>query len=132
MQDAVGLAAGGNPKGDDHPRRMRRRLTPYGRRIVDGRSHEGRFLRAARHALIRQLGGNVTPAQATMVERIAWLQLRCSMLDEKIVSGNFTEHDSRQYLAWSNTLRKTLVALNLELHPESKTTVADILAEVRK
>jgi hypothetical protein len=89
----------------------------YSRDIIlarpDGRSRQGRLLRQMRHALFRHLGGEerLTPPQRMLVERAAMLQLRVAALDEKILDGTFSEYDAKTYLAFSNSLTRTLNAL---------------------
>jgi hypothetical protein len=41
------------------------------------------------------------------------LQLRCAVLDQRIIEGGFTEYDAKTYLAFSNSLRRTMEALSL-------------------
>jgi hypothetical protein len=67
-----------------------------------------------RRELIRHLGGTVTPVQRAMIERCAMLQLRCAALDRKILDGTFSEYDSKVYLAFSNSLVRTLKALGIQ------------------
>jgi len=96
------------------------KLGPYSKSIVlarpDRRSREGRLLKATRLALIEHLGGEdaLTPTQRSLVERAAYLQLRCSVLDRRIVDGTFTHYDAKSYLAFSNSLVRTMKALGLE------------------
>src|SRR4051794_26474767 len=72
---------------------------------VDGRSREGRFLAAVRAELAKHLGGDISAAARILVDRVAWLRLHVALLDEKVgMGGSFTDHDRRQYLAFSNAL----------------------------
>jgi hypothetical protein len=93
---------------------------PYAREIVlakvDGRSREGRLLTQVRRALIEQLGGEakLTPAQRLLVDRVAHLQLRVAKLDARLIDGSYTSYDNSTHAAFSNALRRTLLALNLE------------------
>jgi hypothetical protein len=41
------------------------------------------------------------------------LQLRCAVLDQRVVDGSFTEYDAKN-LAFSNSLSRTLAWLGLE------------------
>src|SRR5262245_41968949 len=110
----------------------------YSRDIVlarpDRRSREGRLLTQARDALFGQLGGetNITPAQRFLVERASMLQLRVATLDRKIIDGSFSEYDSKTYLAFSNSLTRTLRTLGLEpatAEVARRESLADILRE---
>jgi hypothetical protein len=96
------------------------KLGAYSKEIVlanpDGRTKEARLLRQMRTALFRHLGGesNLTAPQRAVVERAAMLQLRCAVLDQRVVDGTFTEYDAKTYLAFSNSLTRTLNALGLD------------------
>jgi hypothetical protein len=70
-------------------------------------------VRATRRELTKQLGGELTPAQRALVERISMLHLRCAVLDERLADGTFTMNDGRQYLAFTNALRRALKDLGL-------------------
>jgi hypothetical protein len=49
-----------------------------------------------------------------LIERACMLQLRCATLDRKIIDGSFSDYDSKTYLAFSNSLARTLKALGIE------------------
>ena len=93
-------------------------LGAYSREIVlarpDMRSRAGRLLKQMREELTRHLGGNLTAPQRALVERAAMLQLRCAVLDQRIVDGSFTDSDGKTYLAFSNSLRRCLEGLGLQ------------------
>jgi hypothetical protein len=114
------------------------RLKPYSQSIVlakppDGRSKEGKLLRATRKALFDHLGGEdrITAPQRALIERCAMLQLRISMLDDRLVNGGFTEFDAKEYLAWSNSLTRTMVALGLEPGGAGRRPTANPLQQLR-
>src|SRR5271166_1664235 len=75
---------------------------------IDGRTKEGRVLIAVRNALIAHVGGNPTAPQRALIERCAMLQLRLTALDQRIIDGSFTEYDAKTYLAFSNSLTRSL------------------------
>jgi hypothetical protein len=52
--------------------------------------------------------------QRSMVERIAWLELRCALFDQKQISGTFTDLDGKTYLALVGSLRRLYSALGIE------------------
>jgi hypothetical protein len=83
---------------------------------VDGRTFEGRMMRKVRRELAEQLGGEdkLTPSQRLLIQRAAWLQLRCATLDARIVTGEFTSYDQASYAAFCNGLRRCLEALRQE------------------
>jgi hypothetical protein len=111
-----------------------RGLGPHSRRhrlgYLDGRTFEGKLFDAFRGKLLEHVGGSPTVAQAAIIERACWVNLRCAMMDAKVATGDFTEQDSHVYLAWSNTLRRLLDALGLEPAPARPRTIADITTEI--
>lgn len=90
-----------------------RRVGPYSRpqalQRLDGRTREARLLRQVRKELTEHVGGKPSATQRALIDRAAWLSLRVAQLDGKTAEGGqMTEHDARTYLAWSNTLTRTL------------------------
>jgi hypothetical protein len=83
---------------------------------MDLRTKHGRLLRSVRAELLAHVGANPSATQKALIDRAAWLSLHVAMLDAKAIAagGMPTEHDSRQYLAWSNTLTRTLSAIGLK------------------
>ena len=76
---------------------------------LDGRTREGRLLRRVRAELTAHVGGKPSAPQRMLIERATTLSLYVEMLDRKVMQGGtMTEHDSRTYLAWSNSLTRTL------------------------
>jgi hypothetical protein len=120
--------------------RERRRLGPYSRglhraaigQIVDGRSRDGRFLRAYEAQLVLHGGGEPSAVERALIARAARLALYVELMDERSLSaGGMSDRDAAAYLAWSNALRRTLVAVGLKsAAAEPKTpTLAEIIAE---
>ena len=111
------------------------KLGAYAKEIVlarpDGRTKEARLLRQARRALIAHLGGEarLSAPQRALVERAAMLQLRCAVLDKKILDGTFSEYDAKTYLAFSNSLRRSLEALGLGPAVAPPPSLADMFPE---
>jgi hypothetical protein len=106
------------------------RLGPYSTRkkagTVDGRTREA-LLRRVRADLTKHVGGNPSATQQALIERAAWLSLHIALLDERTVrtlakardgrltrdemlaaGATLSESDSRQYLAWTNSLAKVM------------------------
>src|SRR5260370_12916026 len=111
-------------------------LGAYAKEIVlarpDKRTREGRCLLQARRALIEHFGGeaNLTNPQRALIERCAMLQLRCAVLDRKILDGTFSEYDAKTYLAFSNSLRRSLEALGLgPAATAAQPTLAEVMEE---
>lgn len=105
---------------------------PYSKEIFlarpDGRTKEARLLKKMRHELAQHCGGNLSVTQRALIERAAMLQLRCAKLDQRLIQGGeFTEHDSRTYLAWSNSLARTLRVLGLQPGQLQQPSLAEVL-----
>jgi hypothetical protein len=72
-------------------------------------------MRWTRGALIAHVGGKPSVVERTLIERAVQLQIRISMMDRDFAAGCVqTEHDSRTYLAWSNSFTRTLRELGLK------------------
>jgi hypothetical protein len=82
------------------------------------------------------LGGEsaLTPLQRVLVERAAMLQLRCAVLDHKILHGTFNGYDANSYLAFVNALRRTIALLELkpEKTPAPPPSLASIAADIAR
>jgi hypothetical protein len=62
-------------------------------------------MRETRAELAAHVGGKPSAVQAAMIERACQLTLRIVAMDRKFAeTGAQTDHDSRTYLAWSNSL----------------------------
>ena len=81
---------------------------------LDRRTKEAHFVEAVRAELFAHVGGNPSVIERALIERAAWLSLRCSILDEKIRTSNFNQHDNNFVLAWNNALTRTLTRLGLK------------------
>ena len=93
---------------------------PYSRLLArgeyDGRSREGRYLRACKRELERELGGKLTTAQRILVERVCFLRLRAALFDERLLmhGKELGELDYRVYCAISNALVRATRELGLK------------------
>jgi hypothetical protein len=89
--------------------------------LPTGRIKEGRRLQAFRAALIEHVGGAPTKVQAVLIDRATMLQCHVSRMDtQALQDGGMSDHASRQYLAWSNSLTRTLRELGLAAAPAPK------------
>lgn len=95
----------------------------------DGRTREAKLIRQVREELIAHVGGKPSATQRALIERAVNLSIRIAIMDERFAeTGHQTELDSRTYLAWSNTLTRTIRSLGLK-GPASRTpTLADYIA----
>ena len=92
----------------------RRNQQKRGLKILDGNSPEAHFIRRCTKMLTEHVGGEPTVAQRALIARIAWIELRCSLLDRKAMSDNETPYDVNVYLAHANSLKRLYQALGIE------------------
>jgi hypothetical protein len=72
-------------------------------------------MRDFRARLVEHVGGKPSATQAALIDRATWLALHVAQLDRRTADSRaMTEHDSRTYLAWSNSLTRTLRELGME------------------
>lgn len=116
----------------------RRRFGPYSKRLhrgaignsTDGRSERGRFIRHLEAELISYVGGEPTIAQRLLIDRTIKIRLQLDLLDDKLVSDNWTAHDQRTYGALLNAQRLCLRELTgLKAQPLKRSSVIAALAE---
>jgi hypothetical protein len=82
--------------------------------IVDGRLAEAKLMARVRAGLTQHLGGKPTAPQRILIDRAAALSLRLHLMDrESARSGEMSERNGRQYLAWSNSLTRVLRQIGL-------------------
>jgi hypothetical protein len=64
--------------------------------------------------VVAHVDGKPSAVQSAMIERACQLTLRIVAMDWKFAeTGAQTDHDSRTYLAWSNSLTRTLTQLGV-------------------
>jgi hypothetical protein len=101
----------------------------------DGRSADAVLLRRTKAALVTHTGGKPSATQRALIDRAAMLTLHLARMDARATDeGGLSDHASREYLAWSNTLTRTLRTLGLEAVPPPPPrvrTVQEIIAEQR-
>ena len=95
---------------------------------LDGRSAEARSMKRNRNNFVRHVGGSPSAVQLALIDRIVMLGHQLSMLDRKRTVGSFTDHDSRAYLAWSNSHARLLKQLGLKGAAERPMTLQDHVA----
>ena len=132
---------GTDPRRADKPPRTRKPRPsadgPFSRALqtgaLDKRTREARYLAAARQLLIQHLGGNPSATQLVLIDRCAWLMLHCLLMVQRIVSGkqDWGENDRKCYLAFSNSLVRTLREIGLEGNPTRQPTLAEVLKAER-
>ena len=112
-----------------------RKIAAYSRPEVlsklDGRTREARVMQRVKADLVQHVGGKPSPTQSALIERAAWLTLHIALMDARIseLGEQPSERDGRQYLAWSNTLTRTLLAIGTKAKNEERpATLRDHLA----
>ena len=109
------------------------RVGPYSRAIplvsLDGRTREARFIRQMQAELCEHLGGAPSATQFRIIKNVCFN----TMLYEKLVGhilsngGAATDHDGRQLLAWSNSIRRDCAVLGLDRRPDTAPRLGDVL-----
>jgi hypothetical protein len=98
---------------------------------LDRRTKEARLLEASRASLTRHVGGAPNDIQRVLIKRASRLMVFIEVMDaQALEDGTMSERNSRQYLAWTNSLRLTLRELGLKAAPAEKLPdLSDIVAE---
>jgi len=97
-------------------------IGPYSRALargslgvgVDGRSAEGRFARHLEHELTLHVGGEPSIAQKLLIDQAIKIKMQLDALNEKLSSGNWTDHDRRTFGGLLNCFRLTLREIGLK------------------
>jgi hypothetical protein len=96
---------------------------------LDRRTRESRMLVAVRAELTAHVGGRPSAVQRALIERAARLSLYIEAMDrDSMESGTMTERNSRQYLAWSNSLRLALRELGVRAAVAPPPSLKDYVA----
>jgi hypothetical protein len=99
---------------------------------IDGRSREGRFLLQCERELIAHCGGSPSFTQCLLIRRAARAMLRLELLDDKMTSGKWTDHDARTFGGLSNALRLMLRELGLKAATQDKLLSLDDIVAGRR
>lgn len=96
---------------------------------LDGRTREARLLKSLRAELVQHVGGSPSPTQRLLIDQAVQLQLRLALMDaDGSQIGEMTERNSRQYLAWANSLSRLLRQIGLKGQGQPRATLRDHLA----
>ena len=79
---------------------------------VDGRTKLGRITNELRRELYDHLGGAPNAVERALVEQCVTLRAKTAMIDARIIDGTANEMETAHYIAWCNSLRRSLAALN--------------------
>jgi len=110
-----------------------RGLLPYSRPAalakLDQRTREARLLRETRAELVRHVGGSPSVTQRALIDQLVQIKLRLAVMDRRFAeTGAQTDHDSRVYLAWSNSFGRLLAQLGLQAAKPKPPSMAEIIA----
>jgi hypothetical protein len=109
-----------------HSARLRRGVAAQ---LGDGRSVTARFARNYQAELVRHVGAAPSFVEQQLIQRAVWLALQLQRLNTKIAEGaEFSDIATRQYLAWSNSLRRTLRELGLKGAAAKAPNLVEIMA----
>ncbi len=123
--DIRDIDAGLTPQSRDTPprapllrRAIRGRRLPENLRTtvrLDRRTLIGRDAAAFRARLVAHCAGAPTATQAALIETAVQIRMRLIAMDIAFAQkAGQSAHDARQYLAWSNSLTRTLSLLGLQ------------------
>jgi hypothetical protein len=106
-------------------RKKRRKVGPFSKRLsfamLDLRTQEGRYARDICDGIAADLGGAPNAAQQILCQMFALKVLRVQLLVKTILSGEAVNRHTENYcLAWMNSARRDLEALNVLTAPSSK------------
>jgi hypothetical protein len=86
------------------------------------------LMKRVREDLTRHVG-NPSAVQRALIDRAAMLTLHVALFDARALeAGGLSERDARQYLAYSNSLTRTMAQLGIRGGADrAPTTPADLL-----
>jgi hypothetical protein len=114
-------------------KRKKRRIGAFSRRLslsdLDLRTNAGKFANSIKEGLEAQIG-NPTPGQQILIKLVAIKVLRCEMMYDQVLSnphgGDLQDRIENYFLAWSNSIRRDLEALNVLAAPSSAQNLFDV------
>jgi hypothetical protein len=110
------------------------RIGPYSRRIrlgkLDRRTREGKYVAEKEAALVQHLGGAdaVSAAQRILIRRVAIDLLQLELLDVKLCTAEWSDHDARTAGGLRNSVRLALRDLGLSAPPAPVPSLSQHLA----
>ena len=98
---------------------------------LDRRTRESRLMQSVVRDLTKHVGGKPSATQSALIERAAMLTLHLALMDARLAERGDgpSERDSRQYLAWSNSLSRLLRDLGPAIAPNA---APDLRAHIEK
>ena len=93
------------------------------------RTREAQQAKRFRAELVAHMGGRPSTVQRALIETAVQLKFRLAVMDRAFAeTGAMVAHDSRVYLAWSNSLLRVLRQLGMRGVAEKPPSLADYLA----
>ena len=84
----------------------------------DGRRTVAKIFKQIRHGLETALGGDISPQESILVDRAVFMLYRIRVFETMALEGkDYNPAIDQFYLAWCNTLRRTLETLGLKRIP---------------
>jgi hypothetical protein len=80
---------------------------------LDGRCKEAQFMKRRRAQLLAYVGARPSTIQRQLIERAVRLSLHVELMDARLINKSPGPYDRNVYLAWSNSLTRTLTLLGL-------------------
>ena len=112
-------------------RKKRRKVGPFSKRLsfamLDLRTQEGRYARDICDSIAADLGSAPNAAQQLLCQMFALKVLRVQLLVKTILSGETVNSHAENYcLAWMNSARRDLEALNVLGMPSRLQSLLDL------
>lgn len=86
-------------------------------------------MRKVRAELVAHVGGKPSVTQRALIEACVQMRLRLAVMDSEFArTQTFSEHTSRQYLAWSGHYARMLRQLGMEAAEEKPPTLSGYIA----
>ena len=96
---------------------------------IDARTREGKTIIAAKGALISAIGGDPTPQESILIDRVIFKMLRCTLYEMATLQGDTNGGSDHIYLSWANSLRLDLQAIGLDRKTKQVVDLEQYLAE---
>ncbi len=95
---------------------------------LDFRTREGKFARAIQDELVAHIGGQPSAPERILIQVAVTKILRIALMADYVLSQeSISERDDRQFLCWSNSLRRDLDVLGLTRRAKSSPRLAELL-----
>ena len=103
---------------------------PHRLAVIDGRRAEAKLMKQFRADMVAHCGGQPSATQTALIDRAAILHLRLVLMDRESLEG-MTDRNARMYLAFSNSLARTLRQIGMKGAPTRTPTPAETMRQIR-